>query len=48
MRNATVQIVQNLTTDHAAAAKALRLPIGSAGCIRQPLSFGDRSHEALA
>ena len=29
MRNATVQIVQDLTTDHAAAAKALRLPLGS-------------------
>lgn len=29
MRNATVEIVQNFTTDHAAAAKALRLPMGS-------------------
>jgi len=31
MRNATVQIAQNLTTDHAAAANALRLPIGQQG-----------------
>ena len=28
MRNATVNIVQNFTTDHAEAAKALRLPLG--------------------
>jgi hypothetical protein len=30
-RNATVEIRQNLTTDHALAAKALRLPLGTAG-----------------
>jgi hypothetical protein len=36
MRNATVQIMQNLTTDHAAAAKALRLPLGSAGAYGSP------------
>jgi hypothetical protein len=36
MRNATVQIVQNFTTDHAAAAKALRLPTGSAGAYGSP------------
>jgi hypothetical protein len=30
-RNATVEIRQNFTTDHAQAAKALRLPLGSAG-----------------
>jgi hypothetical protein len=36
MRNATVQIAQNLTTDHAAAAKALRLPVGSAGAYGSP------------
>jgi hypothetical protein len=36
MRNATVQIAQNLTTDHAAAAKALRLPLGSAGAYGSP------------
>jgi hypothetical protein len=35
-RNATVQIAQNFTTDHAAAAKALRLPIGSAGAYGSP------------
>jgi hypothetical protein len=31
MRNATVQIMQNLTNDQAAAAKALRLPLGTTG-----------------
>jgi hypothetical protein len=36
MRNATVQIVQDLTTDHAAAAKALRLPLGSGGAYASP------------
>jgi hypothetical protein len=36
MRNATVQIVQNFTTDHTAAAKALRLPTGSAGAYGSP------------
>src|SRR5271168_5186474 len=36
MRNATVQIVQNFTTDHAAAAETLRLPLGSAGAYGSP------------
>src|SRR5271154_5940858 len=36
MRNATVEIVQNFTTDHAAAAKALQLPLGSAGAYGSP------------
>jgi hypothetical protein len=36
MRNASVQIVQNLTNDHAAATKALRLPFGSAGAYGSP------------
>ena len=36
MRNATVQIVQNFTTDHAAAAKALRLPLASVGAYGSP------------
>ena len=36
MRNAAVEVVQNLTTDHAAAAKALRLPLGSAGAYGSP------------
>ena len=36
MRNATVQIVQNFTTDHAAAANSLRLPLGSAGAYGSP------------
>jgi len=34
-RNATVQIAQNFTNDHA-AAKALRLPLGSAGAYGSP------------
>lgn len=36
MRNGTVQIAQNLTTDHAKAAKALRLPLGSTGAYGNP------------
>jgi hypothetical protein len=36
MRNATVQIAQDFTTDHAAAAKALRLPVGSVGAYGSP------------
>lgn len=36
MRNTTVQIVQNFTADHAAAANALRLPLGSAGAFGSP------------
>lgn len=36
MRNATVQIVQNFTTDKEAAAKAIRLPLGSAGAYGSP------------
>lgn len=36
MRNATVQIAQNFTSDHASAARALRLPIGSTGAYGSP------------
>lgn len=36
MRNGTVQIVQNFTTDHSAAAKALRLPLSSSGAYGSP------------
>jgi hypothetical protein len=36
MRNATVDIVQNFTTDRAQAAKALRLPTGSVGAFGSP------------
>jgi hypothetical protein len=36
MRNATVQIVQNFTTDHEAAAKTIRLPLGNAGAYGSP------------
>jgi hypothetical protein len=36
MRNAKVQITQNFTMDHAAAARAVRLPIGSAGAYGSP------------
>lgn len=36
MRNTTVNIVQNFTTDHAQAAKALRLPLASLGASDSP------------
>jgi hypothetical protein len=36
MSNATVQIVQNFTTDHDQAAKALRLPLGNPGAFGSP------------
>lgn len=36
MRNATVQIAQNFTRDHALAAKALRLPLGSTDAYGSP------------
>jgi hypothetical protein len=36
MRNATVQITQNFTTDHSQAAKALRLPLASSGAYGSP------------
>ncbi len=36
MRNGTVAIAQNLTTDHAQAAKALRLPLGDPGASASP------------
>jgi hypothetical protein len=36
MRNGTVQIAQNLTDDHNAAAKSLRLPLGIAGVNASP------------
>jgi hypothetical protein len=36
MSNATVQIAQNFTTDHAAAAQALRLPLGHVGAYGSP------------
>jgi hypothetical protein len=36
MRNATVQIVRDFTTNHAAAAKAIRLPLGNAGAYGSP------------
>jgi hypothetical protein len=35
-RNGTVQVVQNLTPDHALAAKSLRLPMGSVGAYGSP------------
>jgi hypothetical protein len=35
-RDATVQIEQNFTLDHAAAAKALRLPLGMTQAFRNP------------
>jgi hypothetical protein len=36
MSNATVQIAQNLTADHAAAAKAVRLPRGNLSAMDSP------------
>ena len=36
MQNGTAQIAQNPTNDHAQAAKALRLPMGSAGANSSP------------
>jgi hypothetical protein len=36
MHNGMVQTVQNLTQDHAASAKAVRLPLGSAGGAASP------------
>lgn len=36
MRNATVQITQDFTTDHSQAAKALRLPFASSGAYGSP------------
>jgi len=36
MSNATVQILQNFTTDHAQAAKVVRLPIGNPGAFGSP------------
>jgi hypothetical protein len=42
MRNATVDVAQELTRDHATAAKALRLPLGSPGVMPSPfLSLSD-------
>lgn len=36
MRDATVQIAQNFTRDHASAAKAVRLPLGTPGAYGSP------------
>ena len=42
MQNGTAMILQNLTSDHALAAKALRLPMGNAGASASPyFSLGD-------
>ena len=42
MQNGTAQVVQNLTSDHALAAKSLRLPMGSPGANASPyFSLGD-------
>jgi hypothetical protein len=41
MRNGTVFTAQNLTTDHALAAKSLRLPIGNGAYASPYLSLGD-------
>lgn len=36
MRNGTVQITQNFTTDHSQAAKAVRLPLANSGAFGSP------------
>jgi hypothetical protein len=36
MSNATIQVTQNLTVDHALAAKALRLPLGRSSSMDSP------------
>jgi hypothetical protein len=36
LSNATIQVAQNLTTDHALAAKALRLPRGNSSAMDSP------------
>ena len=42
MQNGTVQVAQNLSSDHTLAAKALRLPLGRAGASASPyFSLGD-------
>src|ERR1700688_2972100 len=42
MQNGTAQIAQNPTSDHALAAKALRLPMGNPGASASPyFSLGD-------
>jgi hypothetical protein len=41
MRNGTVEVMQNLTTDRAAATKALRLPHGGVGYTSPYLSLSD-------
>src|SRR5579863_3059979 len=42
MSNGIAQVVQNLTSDHALAAKALRLPMGNSGASASPyFSLGD-------
>ena len=42
MQNGIAQVVQNLTSDHALAAKALRLPLGNPGASASPyFSLGD-------
>jgi hypothetical protein len=42
MRNGTIQIAQDFTTDHALVGKALRLPLGYVGAVASPyLSITD-------
>jgi hypothetical protein len=46
LRNGAVEVAQNLTPDHAAAAKSLRLPLGSFGISASPyLSLVDLIHK---
>jgi hypothetical protein len=48
MQDGTAKIVQNLTSDHAQAAKALRLPMGMRGTNGSPYFSLDRSDQTLA
>jgi hypothetical protein len=48
MRNATVQIAQDLTTNHDLAAQALRLPFGYPGVYGSPYLSAVRPDEELA
>jgi len=36
MRNGTVEVAQDMTADHAKAAKGLRLPLGAPGVVASP------------
>jgi len=47
-RNGTAMVAQDFTTDHALAAKAIRLPLGSGGAFTSPYFALQDWNEALA